>query len=129
MNNHAVCNSIIYCAERDTLCAGIDYTGSGTCRYKECILEEPGYQKRQEAIRIRREELREKHKRDREEERTAAAKIRTQTKTREELLQKEMERRKQRMNRYYTKGWTRLADKESRELASLERELRRTSPK
>lgn len=120
-------DSIIYCPDKDTLCAGIDYKGDGTCRFKDCILEDPGYQKRQEAIRIRREELREKHRRDKEEEQAAAAKIRSQTKTRENLLREEMERREKRMNRYYTRGWTRLADKESRELASLEREIRRVN--
>ena len=121
--------SIIYCQQRDTLCLGIDYTGDGKCKYKDCILEDPGYQQRQETIRFRREELREKHRKDRAEERAAAANIRSQTKTREELLQEEVRRRELRMNRYYTRGWTRLADKESRELASLEREIRRTSQK
>lgn len=72
-----VTQSIIYCKEQDTLCAGIDYTGDGTCRYKDCILEDPEYRRRQNAIRLRREELREKHKRDREEERAAAANIRS----------------------------------------------------
>lgn len=121
--------SIIYCPERDTLCLGIDYTGTGTCKYSDCILDDPGYQKRQEAIRQRRAELQSKHRSIRAEEQAVAANIRSQTKTREELLQEEIDRREQRMNRYYTKGWTRLAEKESRELASLERELRRTSQK
>lgn len=96
--------SIIYCTDKDTLCAGIDYTGNGACRYKDCILEDPEYQNRQKAIRIRREELQEKHKRDREEERAVAKNIRSQTKTREELLQEEIHRRELRMNRYYTRG-------------------------
>lgn len=93
--------SIIYCTDKDTLCAGIDYTGNGACRYKDCILEDPEYQNRQKAIRIRREEL----------------------------LQEEIHRRELRMNRYYTRGWTRLAEIESRELASLKREIRRTNQK
>lgn len=127
MNDPKACSSVLYCPDRDTLCLGIDYTGDGTCKYKDCILEDPGYQRRQEAIRFRREELREKHRKDRAEEQAAKANIRTQTKTREQQLQEEIHRREQRMNRYYTRGWTRLAEKESRELASLEREIRRTT--
>lgn len=117
--------SIIYCQQRDTLCLGIDYTGTGECKYNDCILDDPEYQKRQEAIRRRREELQIKHRRDRAEEQAAAANIRSQTKTREQMLREEIRRREQRMNRYYTRGWTRLADRECQELASLEREIRR----
>lgn len=120
---------IIYCQERDTLCLGIDYLGDGTCKHESCILDDPNYQKQQEAIRKRRAELQSKQRRIRDEERAAAANIRSQTKTREQMLQEEIKRRELRMNRYYTRGWTRLADKECRELASLERELRRTSQK
>ena len=119
--------SIIYCQQRDTLCLGIDYLGDGTCKHESCILDDPAYQKRQEAIRQRRAELQSKRRSIRAEEQAAAANIRSQTKTRKELLREEIHRKKQRMNRYYTRGWTRLAEKESRELASLEREIRRTT--
>ena len=104
--------SMLYCPRRDTLCLGQDYNGDGHCLMAECVLDDPEYQRRKAAQQDRQRELAEKHERIKKEEKEAAAIIRTQNRTSEK------------MERYYTKGQTRLGDKTSRELAKLERRLK-----
>lgn len=111
---------LLYCAARDTDCMEM-YAGNGTCRMKQCVLDDPQYLTKEKEKEQRRNELLKKERRRRKEEQTAAAKIRRQT----NILstQEEIERKRQQMNRCYTRGWTRTADKLSRELAVLEKRM------
>ncbi len=115
--------SFLYCPKRDVLCMGHDYMGDGECLKETCLLDDPEYQEKERRIRERRKELWDKHHRQRKEEKAAEANIRTQNKTSRELLAEGIERKKERMERCYARGWTRLADKLGRELAEMERKL------
>lgn len=114
---------LLYCENRNTDCMQI-YIGKGKCELDSCVLDDPDYQKKEAAKAQRRNELIEKEKRHRKEERIAAKNIRTQRKTAEDMLREEIERKKKKMERYYTKGLTKKADRLSREIGHLERRLK-----
>ena len=114
---------LLYCEKRDTDCMEI-YIGNGTCRRSSCVLDDPEYQKKEVEKAQRRNALIKKERRHRQEERAAAKNIRTQRKTAEDLLREEIERKRERMERFYTRGLTKKADKLSREIGQLERRIR-----
>lgn len=116
--------SFLFCPKREVLCMGHDYEGTGECLLETCVLDDPNYQARQERIQRRQKELWDKHYGQRKEEKEAAANIRTQNKTSQDLLLEKIEKTKIKMERYYTKGWTNLADKLGLELAEMERRSR-----
>lgn len=114
---------LLYCEKRDTDCMEI-YMGNGACRRNSCVLDDPEYRKKEAAKVRRRNDLMEKERKHRQEERTAAKNIRTQRKTKEDLLREEIERKRERMERLYTKGLTKKADKLSREIGQMERRIK-----
>lgn len=116
--------SFLFCPKREVLCMGHDYEGEGKCLLETCVLDDPEYQARQERIQRRQKELWDKHHGQKKEEKEAAANIRTQNKTSGELLQVKIDKTRNKMERYYRKGWTNLADKLGLELAEMERRLR-----
>ncbi|NBI63706.1 hypothetical protein D3Z38_11720 [Clostridiales bacterium] len=116
--------SFLYCPKRETLCMGQDYEGTGECLLETCVLDDPAYQARQERIQRRQKELWDKHRGQKKEEKEAAANIRAQNKTSQDLLRMKIEKTRSKMERYYRKGWTNLANKLGLELAEMERRLR-----
>lgn len=115
-------NGLLYCKERNTDCAEI-YAGKGQCRLNACVLDDPEYLAKEAAKEQRRNKLLKKEQLRRREEQIAAAKIRMQNKTTDNLMREQIESTRTKMERYYTRGWTKAADKLSRELATLEKRL------
>lgn len=109
---------LLYCPERNVDCMQM-YIGNGICNLENCVRDDQEYLAEQAAREQRRNELLEKERRRRQEEEEAATKIRRQTKTLS--LQEEIERKKRKMERLYTRGMTRAADKLSAEIGQLER--------
>ena len=119
-------SGILYCHERNTDCFGMlapDGAGARCCQYQSCVLDDPEYVAKEKRKEKRRQELYEASLKNKKEEKTAAGLIRTQHKTRIEILEEEIAFVRKRMERFYTRGWTRLGDSESKRLAELEREL------
>lgn len=120
-------SGILYCRERNTDCLGMlaadGITGAGCCQYKSCVLDDPEYVAKEKRKEKRRQELYEASIANMNEEKAAAKLIRTQNKTRVDVLEKEVAFVRKRMERFYTRGWTRLGDSESKRLAELEKEL------
>lgn len=116
--------SFLFCPKREVLCMGHDYEGSGECLLDTCVLDDPNYQAQRERVKQRQKELWDKHHGDRKEEKEAEANIRAQNKTSRELLQVKIDKTRTKMERYYRKGWTNLADKLGLELAEMERRLK-----
>lgn len=116
-------NGLLYCKERDTDCMEM-YIGQGTCNLEKCVRDDPVYLEKEREIERRRKELYEKNKQHRQEEKTAAKSIRRQTKPEDKLLREQIKNTKSKMERYYTRGWTRAADKLSREIIQMERRLK-----
>lgn len=114
---------LLYCEERGTDCMEI-YIGGGFCRRPDCVLDDPDYKKKEAAKVRRRNELLENERKHRQEERAAEQNIRTQRKTAQDLLREEIQRKRTQMERYYTKGLTKKADRLSREIGQLERRLK-----
>lgn len=112
---------LLYCTARNTDCMEI-YAGKGQCRLSTCVLDDPVYIAKEEEKEQRRNELLKKERRRRQEEQVAATKIRRQTKTLS--IQEEIERKKRKMEKLYTRGMTRTADKLSAEIGQLERRMR-----
>lgn len=112
---------LLYCPDRDTDCMEM-YIGQGICTLEKCVLDNPEYIAKQAAIEKRRTELYEKEKRYRREERIASTKIRRQTNIR--TVQEDLARKKEKMERLYTRGFTKAADKLSREIGEMERRLK-----
>lgn len=112
---------LLYCAAKDTDCMEM-YIGNGVCRRNSCVRDDPEYLEKEAAQEHRRNELLQKERECRKEERTAATKIRRQT----NILSAEeaLERKKKQMERLYTRGRTRAADKLSQEIGQLERRMR-----
>lgn len=108
--------SFLYCPEWDTICSFRD-TEDGTCGREECLHEEPEWLELQERI----EENRKKHTTKREEPQTN---IRTQHRTRQEILQREIDRKSAEARRCYRKGWTKKGDRLTYEILHLERKLK-----
>lgn len=117
---------LLYCADRGTDCMEI-YMGNGTCRLKSCALDDPEYIKKEKEKELRRNELLQKELKRRREETAAATKIRKQNKTADSMLLEQIENIRTKMERYYTRGWTKAADKLSRELSILEKRLEELS--
>ena len=112
---------LLYCTARNTDCMEI-YAGKGQCRLSTCVLDDPAYIAKEEEKEQWRNELLKKERRCRQEEQVAATKIRRQTKTLS--IQEEIERKKRKMERLYTRGMTRAADKLSMEIGQLERRIK-----
>lgn len=98
-------------------------SGAGCCQYQNCVLDNPEYVAKEKRKEKRRQELYEASLKDKKEEQIAAGLIRTQNKTRVNILEEEIAFVRKRMERFYTRGWTRLGDSESKRLAKLEKEL------
>lgn len=123
----AVLNSgMLYCHERNTDCFGMlaaNGTGAECCQYQNCVLDDPEYVAKEKRKEKRRQELYEASLKDEKEEKDAAKLIRTQHKTRINILEEEIAFVRKRMQRFYARGWTKLGESESKRLAELEREL------
>lgn len=119
-------SGILYCHERNTDCFGMlaaNGTGAECCQYQSCVLDDPEYVAKEQRKEKRRQELYEASLKDKKEEISAAKLIRTQHKTRISILEDEIAFVRKRMQRFYTRGWTRLGESESKRLAELEKEL------
>lgn len=119
-------SGILYCHERNTDCFGMlaaNGTGAECCQYQSCVLDDPDYVAKEQRKEKRRQELYEASLKDKKEEISAAKLIRTQHKTRISILEDEIAFVRKRMQRFYTRGWTRLGESESKRLAELEKEL------
>lgn len=114
-------NGMLWCEDRHTDCFGM--YGTDHCQYAGCVLDDPKYIEKEEEKERRRQELYEKETGNKAEEKVAATLIRRQTKTKVDILQDEVNYKRKQMERFYTRGMTRLGDKASRELAELERKL------
>lgn len=117
---------ILYCKERNTDCFGMlqkNGQPAGRCQYPSCVLDDPEYVAKEERKERRRQELYEAGLKDKHDEKEAAKNIRKQMKTKMDILEEEIAFTKKRMERFYTRGWTKLGDKEGDRLAKLEREL------
>lgn len=117
---------LLYCKDRDTDCMEM-YIGNGVCNRQSCVRDDLEYLAKEKAQERRRNELLEKERQRRKEESTAATKIRKQTKTKDTLIKEQIEATRAKMERYYTRGWTKAADRLSRELAALQRKLEEIS--
>ena len=114
---------LLYCQDRQVDCMQM-YIDHGTCSLEKCVLDDPEYLEKEKEKEQRRNELSEKERRRRQEEQDAARKIRKQTRRMtDNLLQEEIDRKREQMERYYRKGWTRYGDNASRELAALVRRM------
>lgn len=113
---------LLYCAAKNTDCMEI-YLGGGTCKRATCVRDDPEYLAKEQAKEVRRRELYKKSLRHKKEEQEAARKIRRQTRTKADQLREEITHKRRQMERYYTRGLTKLGNKASRELADLERRL------
>ena len=98
--------SFLRCPERGNLCFGID-TPDGICKYKTCCLDDPEYIAKQKQIQRNIEEnaRREWEERRREEKENAAKQIiRRQTKTKEELIERDIARLEAKARHLYRTG-------------------------
>lgn len=118
--------SFLYCPQKEVLCFGTD-TDIGTCRYKECLLENPAYIKKQEEIarRIQENARRQRMKKAKENVERQKPIIRRQTKTKEDILNDKIERLEYKIQQAYRRGRTREGDALTRELLRLNAEMRK----
>lgn len=112
---------MLWCEERSTDCFGMH--NSDCCQYDSCVLDDPAYIEKEKKKELRRQELYEASLGEKREEKEAASLIRRQTKTKVDILQDEVDYKRRQMERFYTRGLTRLGDKASKELAILESKL------
>lgn len=108
--------SFLYCPKRNTLCMGQDYLGTGECKQTSCLLDDPEYRKKQQEREQRRKENWERAHRE------VAVKNRPR---KYEYLEDEIKRKKQYMERCYRRGWTKMGDRISNEIAEMERRLKK----
>lgn len=114
-------NGMLWCADRHTDCFGM--YGTDQCQYPSCVLDNPDYVEKEKQKEQRRQELYDASIGQQKEEKEAASLIRRQVKTKIDILQDEVNYKRKQMERFYTRGMTRLGDKASNELAELERKL------
>ncbi len=114
-------SGMLWCEERQTDCFGM--YGTAVCQYPSCLLDDLEYIEKEKAKEARRQQLFEKEQGIKADEKEAAGRIRRQVKTKVDILQDEVNYKRKQMERFYTRGMTRLGDKASRELADLERQL------
>lgn len=113
---------LLYCEARNTDCMEM-YLGGGICKRTTCVRDDPVYLEKERKKEERRQELYQASLRHKKEEQEAAKKIRRQTRTKADQIREEITYKRGQMERYYTRGLTKLGDKASRELAALERRL------
>lgn len=111
---------MLWCESHNTDCLYMNY---GTCKAVRCNVEDPDYIEKEKRKEQRLRELHDANVEHQVEETEAAALIRRQVKTKVDILQDEVNYKRKQMERFYTRGMTRLGDKASRELAELETKL------
>lgn len=110
--------SFLHCPQRGVLCFYTD-TIDGKCARSICCLDDPEYVELQERIEANRRKNYELHLREKAEEERAKAKIRRETKTRLQLLEEKVGKKKELSQYYYTRGWTRKGDETTNEIIRL----------
>ena len=124
--------SFLYCPEHDTLCSSMEKTWETgcSCSRKPCILEDP----EDIALKERQARTREKRKLEEEKKRDAgieeeSAPIRTQTKTRRDLMLEKIQRLEKESENAYRRNMPRIGESKLYEAMKLRRQLRREESK
>lgn len=112
--------SFLYCPVHNNLCAGMKHSKDGNCTYPTCIVEDPAYQEKE---RRKEEKLRNRNKHNRPESEPAPLYKKQPTTSYEQIIIREIEKSQEEMNRCYTKGWTKKADRISIDIRNLEKAL------
>lgn len=116
-------NGMLWCESHNTDCLYMNY---GTCKASRCNVEDVDYVEKEKRKEQRLQELHGANAAHQTEEKEAATLIRRQVKTKVDILQDEVNYKRKQMERFYTRGMTRLGDKASQELAELERKLEKS---
>lgn len=121
MERGRMSKGLLYCTRKGVDCMQ-NYIDYGNCSLTKCVRDDPDYLAKEAEKEQRRNELLEKEQTCAIEERAAGKNIRRPPDPRKKLCA-EIERKKEQMETYYTKGWTKSGDKVSRELGRLQRKM------
>lgn len=121
--------SFLFCPDKRVLCFGT-YTPDGSCKYENCLLEDPAYIKKQKEID---ERIRENDRREREERRREAqeppAPARHQRKSTADMLREQIERKERFARTLYRENKPRKGDRIMHEVMTLQAKLRKLDEK
>lgn len=121
--------SFLFCPDKRVLCFGT-YTSDGSCKYENCLLEDPAYIKKQKEID---ERIRENDRREREERRREAqeppAPARHQRKSAADMLREQIERKERFARTLYRENKPRKGDRIMHEVMTLQAKLRKLNEK